>query len=84
MNSYIHSQMIYNALKMINKVSRSSSYIRLKYQIYAMMNYTIENKMPGVKMSNLYSSHIFIHPFFFNRVSTKIDYYNLFKKFHIF
>ncbi len=40
--------MIYYKLKMTNNVSKSSPYIRLKYQIYVMMNYTDENKMPEV------------------------------------
>ncbi len=59
MNNYVPSQMIYYELKMTNNVSKSSPYIRLKYQIYVMMNYTDVNKMREVKRSNLYSSAIF-------------------------
>ncbi len=64
MNNYAPSQMIYYKLKMINNVSKSSPYIRIIYQIYAMMNYTDANKMLEVKRSNLYSSAIFIDSFF--------------------
>ncbi len=57
---------------LINKVSKSSTYIRLKYQIYAMMNYTDKNKMTEVKSSNFYSSHMFYRSNFFNKVNTKM------------
>ncbi len=67
MNKYVPSQMIYYELKMTNNVSKSSQYIRIKYQIYAMMNYTDENKMLEVKRSNLYSSAIFYRFIFSTR-----------------
>ncbi len=64
---------------MTNNVSKSSPYIRLKYQIYAIMNYTDENKMLEVKRLNLYSSAIFYRFIF----CSKINYYNPSSNVHI-